>query len=299
MPQADEGAPKLRLALPSGSLQESTIELMRKAGFDIGVSSRSHFPSIDDPEISCLLFRAQEISRYVADGVMDAGLTGLDWITENDSDVVEVAELVFSKRTAGAARWVVAVAEASDIQSIEQLEGKVIATEVVNLTRKHLAAHGVKAKVEYSWGSTEVKAGLLGVVDAIVELTETGTSLRSNRLRIVDDVMTTTPRFIANHEAWADDWRRQKIESIAMLLRGAIAARAKVGLKLNAEESKLEKILKQLPALHTPTVSRLADKGWCAIETVLDEPVARQLIPALKRAGARDIIEYSLNKVIP
>jgi ATP phosphoribosyltransferase len=287
---------QLRLALPSGSLQESTLELMRKAGFDVRAGNRSYYPSVDDPELEVVLFRAQEVSRYVEDGVMDAGLTGLDWITENGSDVVEVLELIYSKRTARPARWVVAVPEASPVQSAKDLEGKVIATEAVNMTKRYLAEHGVSATVEFSWGSTEAKAGL---VDAIVELTETGSSLRTNRLRIVDEILQSTPRLIANKKAWADPWKKKKIESIAMLLQGAIVARTQVGLKLNAPESALKAILALLPALHTPTVAHLSETGWFAVETVLDEPVARQLIPELKRAGAQGIIEYGLNKVIP
>jgi len=286
----------LRLALPSGSLQESTLDLVRKAGFDIRTTSRSYYPSIDDPEIEVVLFRAQEVSRYVEDGVMDAGLTGIDWIRENGSDVVEVAELVYNKRTSAPARYVVAVPEASPIREVKDLEGAVIATEVVNLTRGFLAEHGVTAKVEFSWGSTEVKAG---IVDAVVDLTETGSSLRSNRLRVVAEIIETTPRLIANKAAWADGWKRKKIENLAMLLQGAIVARRKAGLKLNAPKESLEAILALLPALHTPTVSPLSDEEWYAVETVLDEPRARELIPELKRAGAQGIIEYSLNKVIP
>ncbi len=286
----------LRLALPSGSLQESTLELMRKAGFDVRATSRSYYPSIDDPEIEVVLFRAQEVSRYVEDGVMDAGLTGIDWITENGSDVVEVSELTYSKRTAKPARWVLAVPEASPIQDVKDLDGKVIATEAVNLTNKFLSEHGVSARVEFSWGSTEAKAGL---VDAIVELTETGSTLKSNRLRVVAEILKTTPRLIANKAAWADEWKRRKIENIAMLLQGAMVARTQVGLKLNAPKEALDQIVKLLPALHTPTVSALSDEGWCAVETVLDEAIARELIPELKRAGAQGIIEYSLNKVIP
>jgi ATP phosphoribosyltransferase len=289
----------LRLALPSGSLQEATLELMRKAGFDIRASSRSYYPAVDDPEIEVVLFRAQEVSRYVGDGVVDAGLTGIDWVMENGSDVVEVAELMYNKRTSHPARWVVAVAEASPIQTVEQLDGKVIATELVAYTKAYLAERGLSATVEYSWGSTEAKAGLLGLVDAIVELTETGTSLRSNRLREVATILETTPRLIANRSAWEDEWKRKKVENLAMLLQGAIVARRKVGLKLNAPEASLDEVLKLLPALHTPTVSSLSDEGWYAVETVLDEPVARELIPELKRAGAQGIIEYSLNKVIP
>ena len=285
----------LKLALPSGSLQESTFELMRMAGFDIRGSGRSYYPAIDDPELEVILFRAQEVSRYVEDGVMDAGLTGIDWILENGSDVVEVAELVYSKRTTRPARWVVAVPEASPVRDVKDLDGGVIATEAVNLTKKFLAEHGVSAKVEFSWGSTEAKAGL---VDAIVELTETGSSLRSNRLRIVAELLSSTPRFIANKEAWADSWKRTKIENIVLLLQGAMVARTKVGLKMNAPKAALDRVVGLLPALHTPTVSPLSDGGWFAIETVLDESVARELIPELKRAGAQGIIEYGLNKVI-
>lgn len=286
----------LKLALPSGSLQESTFQLMRMAGFDLRGSDRSYYPAIDDPEIEVVLFRAQEVSRYVEDGVMDAGLTGIDWIMENGSDVVEVAELTYSKRTSRPARWVVAVPEASPIRDIKDLDGKVIATEVVNLTTKFLAEQGISAKVEFSWGSTEAKAGL---VDAIVDLTETGSSLKSNRLRIVAEILSSTPRFIANKAAWDDKWKRQKIENIVLLLQGAMVARTKVCLKLNAPTESLDRIVELLPALHTPTVSPLADENWFAVETVLDEPTSRELIPELKRAGAQGIIEYSLNKVIP
>jgi len=286
----------LKLALPSGSLQEPTFQLMRMAGFDLRGSDRSYYPAIDDPEIEVVLFRAQEVSRYVEDGVMDAGLTGIDWIMENGSDVVEVAELTYSKRTSRPARWVVAVPEASPIRDIKDLDGKVIATEAVNLTTKFLSEQGISAKIEFSWGSTEAKAGL---VDAIVELTETGSSLKSNRLRIVAEILSSTPRFIANKAAWADKWKRQKIENVVLLLQGAMVARAKVGLKLNAPRESLGRIVELLPALHTPTVSPLADENWFAVETVLDEPAARELIPELKRAGAQGIIEYSLNKVIP
>jgi len=285
----------LRLALPSGSLQESTLDLMRMAGFDVRIGSRSYYPSIDDPEIDVVLFRAQEVSRYVEAGVMDAGLTGIDWILENGSDVVEVTELVYSKRTARPARWVLAVPDASPVRNVADLAGKVIATEAVNLTRKFLAKHNVNAKVEFSWGATEAKAGL---VDAIVELTETGSSLKSNRLRIVDEILASTPRLIANKLAWADAAKRRKVENLALLLQSAIIARTKVGLKMNVPEESLDTVLKLLPALHTPTVAPLSDKGWFAIETVLDEPVARELIPDLKRAGAQGIIEYGLNKVI-
>ncbi len=286
----------LKLALPSGSLQVSTFDLMANAGFDIAVEGRSYYPSIDDPEIEVVLFRAQEVSRYVADGVMDAGLTGMDWILENGSDVVEVAELVYSKRTSRPARWVLAVPEESPVQTVEDLDGKVIATEAVNLTRRFLEEHGVDARIEFSWGSTEVKAG---IVDAIVELTETGSSLRSNRLRVVAELIRTTPRLIANKDAWADEWKRKKIGDLATLLKSAIVARSKVVLKLNSPEQALDQVLELLPALHTPTVSPLADKGWYAVETVLNEWEARELIPELKRVGAEGIIEFGLHKVIP
>jgi len=285
----------LKLALPSGSLQDSTFQLMRMAGFDLRAGGRSYYPSIDDPDIEVVLFRAQEVSRYVEDGVMDAGLTGIDWIMENGSDVVEVAELIYSKRTSRPARWVVAVPEASPVREVKDLDGKVIATEAVNLTTKFLAEQGISAKVEFSWGSTEAKAG---IVDAIVELTETGSSLKSNRLRIVAEILSSTPRFIANKAAWADEWKRKKIENIVLLLQGAMVARTKVGLKMNAPKKSLDRIVKLLPALHTPTVSALSDENWFAVETVLDEAAARELIPELKRAGAEGIIEYGLNKVI-
>jgi len=265
------------------------------AGFDIRAGGRSYYPSIDDPDIEVVLFRAQEVSRYVEDGVMDAGLTGIDWILENGSDVVEVAELMYSKRTSRPARWVVAVPEASPVREVKDLDGKVIATEVVNLTTKFLAEQGISAKIEFSWGSTEAKAG---IVDAIVELTETGSSLKSNRLRIVAEILSSTPRFIANKAAWADEWKRKKIENIVLLLQGAMVARTKVGLKMNAPKKSLDRIVKLLPALHTPTVSALSDENWFAVETVLDEAAARELIPELKRAGAEGIIEYGLNKVI-
>ncbi|MFW6158906.1 MAG: ATP phosphoribosyltransferase [Planctomycetota bacterium] len=286
----------LKLALPSGSLQQSTLDLMAKAGFEVRAEDRSYYPSIDDPEIEIVLFRAQEVSRYVADGVMDAGVTGIDWILENGSDVVEVAELVYSKRTSRPARWVLAVPEESPVQTVKDLDGKVIATEAVNLTERFLEENDVHARIEFSWGSTEVKAG---IVDAIVELTETGSSLRSNRLRVVADIIQTTPRLIANRNAWADEWKRTKIDDLATLLKSAIVARSKVVLKLNTPEQALDRVLELLPALHTPTVSPLSDDGWYAVETVLNEWEARELIPELKRAGAQGIIEFGLHKVIP
>ena len=287
---------KLRFGLPKGSLQEATIEKMAKAGFNISVSSRSYVPYVDDEELEVRLIRAQEISRYVELGYLDCGITGHDWIRENGSDVHEVGEFLFSKATRQPARWVLAVPEASPIKSVKDLRGKRIATEVVNLTRNYLKRHGVKAEVEFSWGATEVKAHEL--VDAIVELTETGSSLRANKLRIVDTLLVSTPRLIANHRAWKDRWKRHKMETLALLLRGALEAEAKVGLKMNIAEKDLPRLLQQLPALRNPTISHLSLAGWVAVETIIDERVVRELIPQLKAAGAEGIIEYPLNKVV-
>ncbi|NQT52305.1 ATP phosphoribosyltransferase [bacterium] len=287
---------KLILGLPKGSLQESTFALLGKAGFPISCSSRSYFPSTDDPELDLVLFRAQEMARYVQDGVLDAGLTGRDWVVENDADVVEVGELIYAKQRMTPVRWVLAVPEASGIQSAKELDGKLIATELVNTTRKYLASQGVEAKVEFSWGATEAKAGL---VDAIVELTETGSSLRANKLRIIDTVMESVTVLVANHTAWQDAEKRAKIESIYMLLQGAIAAREKVLLKLNVAEENVEAVKAIVPALRQPTLSPLAGTGWYALETVVDESVVRRIIPDLKRAGAEGIIELPLNKIIP
>ena len=286
----------LRIGLPKGSLQEATIEKMAKAGFNIQVSSRSYVPYVDDEELEVRLIRAQEVSRYVEHGYLDCGITGLDWIRENDSDVHEVGEFLFSKATRQPARWVLAVPEHSPIKTVKDLRGKRIATEVVNLTRKFLKKHGVKAEVEFSWGATEVKAHEL--VDAIVELTETGSSLRANKLRIVDTLLASTPRLIANHTAWQHKWKRQKIETLAMLLQGALEAEAKVGLKMNIAQKNLASLLKSLPALRNPTISNLSLAGWVAVETIIDEHVVRELIPQLKAAGAEGIIEYPLNKVV-
>jgi ATP phosphoribosyltransferase len=287
---------KLRFGLPKGSLQDATIEKMAKAGYNVQVSSRSYVPYVDDEELEIRLIRAQEISRYVEHGYLDCGITGHDWIVENDSDVHEVGEFLFSKATRQAARWVLAVPESSSIKSPKDLQGKRIATEVVNLTRKWLRKHGVKAEVEFSWGATEVKAHEL--VDAIVEITETGSSLRANKLRIVDTLLTSTPRLIANHTAWKDKWKRKKIEVLALLLKGALEAEAKVGLKMNLAEADLPALLKRLPALRNPTISHLSQPGWVAVETIIDEHVVRELIPQLKEAGAEGIIEYPLNKVV-
>ena len=286
----------LRLGLPKGSLQEATLDKMAKAGFNVSVSSRSYIPYVDDEELEIRLIRAQEISRYVEHGYLDCGITGHDWIQENGSKVHEVGEFQFSKITRQPARWVLAVPENSPIKSVRDLKGKRIATEVVNLTKKYLRQHKVKAEVEFSWGATEVKAHEL--VDAIVEITETGSSLRANKLRIVDTLLTSTPRLIANHTTWKDKWKRQKIETLALLLRGALEAESKVGLKMNIARKNLEALLKTLPALRNPTISHLSQEGWVAVETIIDEHIVRELVPALKAAGAEGIIEYPLNKVV-
>lgn len=286
----------LKLGLPKGSLQEATIEKLAKAGFNIQNSSRSYIPYVDDEELEIRLIRAQEISRYVDHGYLDAGITGFDWIQENESDVHEVGEFIFSKISRQPTRWVLAVPEHSKIKSVKDLAGKRIATEVVNLTSKWLRRNKVKAEVEFSWGATEVKAHEL--VDAIVEVTETGGSLRANKLRIVDTLLVSTPRLIANHQSWADKWKRKKIETISLLLRAAMEAESKVGLKLNIAEKNLAKLLQSLPALRNPTVSNLTTKGWVAVETIIDEHIVRELIPQLKAAGAEGIIEYPLNKVV-
>ncbi len=290
------GKTVLRLGLPKGSLQAATLEKMAKAGFNISVSGRSYIPYVDDEELEIRLIRAQEVSRYVEHGYLDCGITGHDWIVENGSDVHEVGEFLFSKATRQPARWVLAVPEQSPVKSVKDLEGKRIATEVVNVTRRFLKKNGVKAEVEFSWGATEVKAHEL--VDAIVELTETGSSLRANKLRIVETILSSTPRLIVNHGAWRDGWKRRKIENLAMLLRGALEAEAKVGLKMNVKEKNLSKLLQSLPALRNPTISTLSQAGWVAVETIIDEHVVRALIPQLKAAGAEGIIEYPLNKVV-
>lgn len=291
-----KGKRKLRFGLPKGSLQDAAIEKMARAGFNIQLSSRSYFPYVDDDELEIRLIRAQEISRYVEHGFLDCGITGHDWIVENGSNVHEVGEFFFSKVTRLPTRWVLAVPEKSRIKSVKDLRGKRIATEVVNLTKKYLRQHKVKAEVEFSWGATEVKAPEL--VDAIVEVTETGSSLRANQLRIVDTLLVSTPRLIANHAAWKDKWKRQKIETLALLLRGALEAETKVGLKMNIAEADLKSLLERLPALRRPTISHLSQPGWVAVETIIDERVVRDLIPQLKAAGAEGIIEYPLNKVV-
>ncbi len=288
----------LKLGLPKGSLQESTFKMFRKAGFHVSLpSERSYFPSIDDPEIEAVLLRAQEMSRYVADGALDCGITGNDWVMENKSDVVRVSELEYSKATMNKVRWVLAVPEASGMKSPKDLEGKRVATELVGVTKEYFKKHKVNVDVEFSWGATEVKVNS-GLVDAIVELTETGRSLRANKLAIIDTLCESTTQFIANTSAYKNTWKKEKMEQIAMLLHGAIAAEAKVGLKMNCKKKDIDKVIAALPALKKPTISALSDDGWCAIETIIDERVVKTLIPRLKSAGAEGIIEYPLNKVI-
>src|SRR5579885_1190361 len=286
----------LKLGLPAGSLQEATADLFRKAGYKITYASRSYYPAIDDPEIHCTLIRAQEMARYVEDGSFDCGLTGHDWVLENDATVVELAELVFSKVSRRPVRWVLAVPNDSPIRTVKDLQGKRIATEVVNLTRRWLASHGVEAQVEFSWGATEVKPPRLA--DAIVEVTETGSSLRANNLRIVDELLQSTTRFIANEQAYRDPWKKQKIDDLVLMLQGAMAAEGKVGLMMNVRRADLPAVVKILPALQKPTVSSLSDPEWVAVNTILDEDVVRHIVPQLKQAGARGIVEYPLNKII-
>ena len=286
----------LKLGLPKGSLQEASLQLFCRAGYEISVSSRSYFPSIDDEEIECMLIRAQEMARYVEDGILDAGLTGKDWILENEAKVIEVADLVYAKQTFGMVRWVLAVPEKSPFHSVKDLQGKIIATELVGVTRRYLERNGVKAKVEFSWGATEVKPPVLA--DAIVEVTETGSSLRANGLRIVETVLESNTKFIAHPGAWEDPWKRQKIETLIMLLQGAIEAAGKVGLMLNVRRDDLEKVLSVLPALKRPTISALSDSDWVAVNTVIEEKTVREIIPRLKAANAQGIVEYPLNKIV-
>jgi ATP phosphoribosyltransferase len=287
---------KLKLGIPKGSLENATVELFRRAGFQITINSRSYFPAIDDPEIECMLIRAQEMARYVEDGVLDAGLTGRDWVEENEAKVENVADLIYAKQSFGKVRWVLAVPEASAVHSVKDLEGKVIATELVAATRRYLERNGVTAKVEFSWGATEVKPPTLA--DAIVEVTETGSSLRANNLRIVETVLESNTQLIANTQAWEDAAKRRKLEDIRMLLEGAINALGKVGLMLNVEKVNLERVLSVLPALKRPTISTLSEDGWLAVNTILDESTVRTIIPRLKEAGAQGIVEYPLNKII-
>jgi ATP phosphoribosyltransferase len=287
---------KLKLGLPKGSLQEASLQLFRRAGYEITVNPRSYFPRIDDDEIECMLIRAQEMARYVEDGILDAGLTGRDWILENNADVEEVTDLIYAKQTFGKVRWVLAVPNDSTIQSAKDLENKIVATELVKVTERYLAENGVKAKVEFSWGATEVKPPVLA--DAIVEVTETGSSLRANGLRIVETVLESNTKLIANRAAWKDSWKRQKVETIAMLLQGAIEASGKVGLMLNVRRADLEGVLAVLPALKRPTISNLSDAEWVAVNTVIEEKTVREIIPRLKAANAQGIVEYPLNKIV-
>jgi len=287
---------RLKLGIPKGSLQDSTVELFGKAGWRISVGSRSYFPGIDDPEIECMLVRAQEMPRYVESGALEAGLTGKDWIMETGAEVEQIGELIYSKTGLGRVRWVLAVAEDSPMQSVKDLEGKVIATEAVKMTEKYLARHGVKARVEFSWGATEVKVPQLA--DAIVEVTETGASLRANHLRVVDTLMESATVFIANRASMQDPWKREKISNMMMLLDGAIKAYNRVGLMLNVRRSDLDAVLGALPALRNPTIAQLSDPEWVAINTIIEEKTARQIIPKLKAARAEGIVEYPLNKVV-
>lgn len=286
----------IKLGIPKGSLQDATVELFRKAGYKIIIEGRSYYPTIDDPSIECLLLRAQEMARYVEEGLLDAGLTGHDWVLETGADVVEVADLIYSKTGSGKVKWVLAVPYDSSIQSVKDLQGKRIATEAVNLARSYLEANGVTAKVEFSWGATEVKPPKLA--DAIVDITETGSSLRANNMRIVDTVLETNTKLIANKDAWDDAEKRRKIEQIAMLLQGAINAEGKVGLLINVPRDKLDGVLEILPSLHQPTIAALTDENWVDVTVILDEIVARDLIPELKQRGAQGITEFPLNKVI-
>jgi ATP phosphoribosyltransferase len=287
---------KLKLGIPKGSLENATIDLFRRAGFNISTSTRSYFPAIDDPDIECMLIRAQEMARYVEDGILDAGLTGRDWIEENAANVHAVADLIYAKQSFGKVRWVLAVPESSNFKTVADLEGKIIATELVETTRRYLAKNNVRAKVEFSWGATEVKPPVLA--DAIVEVTETGSSLRANKLKIIDTVLESNTQLIANNESWLDPAKRRKLEDIRMLLQGAINALGKVGLMLNVHKDNLPQVLQVLPALKRPTISHLSDEEWLAVNTILDETTVRDIIPRLKQAGGEGIVEYPLNKIV-
>jgi ATP phosphoribosyltransferase len=287
---------KLRLGIPKGSLQEATVQLFANAGFNIYASGRSYFPTTDDPELECMLIRAQEMGRYVEQGVIDAGLTGIDWIVESGRDVVPVCDLVYAKQSRGKVRWVLAVPDDSKFQRAEDLDGKVIATELVSVTKRYFEQKKVRVQVDFSWGATEVKPPMLA--DAIVEVTETGSSLKANRLRIIDTVMESNTQLVCNRAVWNDGWKREKVENIALLLTGAIAAQGRVGLMLNVEKQNLQAIIGVLPALKRPTISQLSDDTWVAVNTILDEATVRDIIPKLKAAGAQGIVEYPLNKVV-
>jgi len=286
----------LKLGIPAGSLQNATAELFQQAGYNIKFSSRSYYPQIDDEQIKCTLIRAQEMARYVEEGIFDAGITGYDWILETQADVHEVCELLFSKVSRRPVRWVLCVPNDSPVQSVKDLEGKRIATEAVGLTKSYLAKHGVSAKIEFSWGATEVKPPRLA--DAIVEVTETGSSLRANHLRIIDEILQSTTRLIANHQAYADPWIKEKLDNISLMLKSCLAAEGKVGLMMNLRRGDLEKILEILPALQKPTVSALSDQDWVDVNTIIDEAVVRTIVPQLKAAGARGLVEYPINKII-
>lgn len=286
----------LRLGLPKGSLENATIDLFRRAGFKITVAPRSYFPAVDDPELECMLVRAQEMARYVEDGALDCGLTGHDWVVENEAQVRTVCDLVYAKQSFGRVRWVLAVPDGSAVASVDDLRGRIVATELVGVTRRWLAERGVEAKVEFSWGATEAK--LPELADAIVEVTETGSSLRAHKLRVVETVLESTTQLIANEGAWGDPTKRRKIEDVALLLQGAIAALDKVGLMLNVRVSDLDGVLAVLPALRNPTISNLSDRDWLAVNTILDESVVREIIPRLKEAGAEGIVEFPLNKIV-
>lgn len=287
---------KLTLGIPKGSLEKTTVEMFAKAGYNIAISSRSYYPSIDDPEIECMLIRAQEMSRYIEEGILDCGLTGKDWIEENGSDVMEIAELIYGKVGRKPLKWVLAVPENSDVKKPGDLEGKRIATEAVGMTKRYLAKHNVTANVEFSWGATEVKPPRLA--DAIVEITETGSSLKANKLKIIDTLCESTTRFIANNDAMQNVWKKEKIEKLALLLKAVLQAEGKVGIMLNVPEGKMDAILKKVPALERPTVSKLAEEGWFALNTIVDEYTVRDLIPDLLKAGATGIVEYPLNKIV-
>ncbi len=287
---------KLKLGIPKGSLENATIDLFRRAGFNITTSSRNYYPAIDDPDIECMLIRAQEMARYVEDGVLDAGLTGRDWVEENEAQVETVADLIYAKQSFGKVRWVLAAPEASPFKTVEDLRGKIIATELVSTTERYLASKGVKARVEFSWGATEVKPPDLA--DAIVEVTETGSSLRANKLRVIETVLESNTQLIANVGAWRDEWKRRKLEDIKMLLEGAMNALGKVGLLMNVKRDNLNAVLGLLPALKNPTISQLSDDSWVAVNTILEELTVRNLIPRLKEAGAQGIVEYPLNKIV-
>ncbi|HDQ45741.1 MAG TPA: ATP phosphoribosyltransferase [bacterium] len=297
MRQNNKTGKALKIGLPKGSLQDATLKYLAKAGFVFSVNARSYFPTVDDDEIQAILIRAQEIARYVEEGIFDIGLTGIDWVRETRADVVEVSDLMYAKATLRPVRWVLAVPEDSPVQTVNDLQGKRIATEVVNLTRDFLASRGVEADIEFSWGATEVKTPSL--VDAIVDATETGSSLRENKLRVIDTVLSSTTRLIANKSSWQDPWKREKIETIVLLLQGALAAETRVGLKMNVARENVDDLVRNLPAMKNPTVSHLYDDRFMAVEIIVEEKTVRELIPQLKKLGAMDIIEYPLNKVIP